>query len=206
MKRNSIIAVCILILSLLPNKLSAQPGSLDITFNPGSGANGLVNAIAVQPNAKVLISGYFISVNGTNRHYIARLNSDGNLDSSFDPGDGSDYGINASALNPDGTVLIGGAFNIVNASISRGIARLRADGSFDTSFTPGSALGVGGEVFFIAVQTNGQCVVGGKFTTSYNAVNHANIARLNTNGSVDTAFNLGTGANDSVLTVALQND
>jgi len=92
--------------SLLISLSRAQPGSLDITFNPGSGANSQVNSVAVQPDGKVLMAGQFMSVNGTNRRFIARLNADGSLDSSFDPGDGATGAtfntIYALALQVDG--------------------------------------------------------------------------------------------------------
>ena len=55
-------------------------GTLDTTFmNNMAGANGGVRAIAVQPNGKILIAGFFTQVNGTPRGHIARLEADGSL-------------------------------------------------------------------------------------------------------------------------------
>src|SRR5215510_11937394 len=59
-------------------------GTLDFSFlATGSGANFAVNSAAIQPDGKVVIGGHFSTVNGTTRNHIARLNSDGTLDSSF---------------------------------------------------------------------------------------------------------------------------
>ena len=64
-------------------------GSLDTSFDPG--ANSYVYALAVQADGKILVSGDFITLGGgglgtTVRYYIGRLNADGSLDMSFDPG------------------------------------------------------------------------------------------------------------------------
>src|ERR1017187_358099 len=68
--------------------LAQQAGSLDMTFNPGSAANATVLCMALQTYAQIVIGGYFTTFNNANRHYIALLNTDGSVDSSFDPGIG----------------------------------------------------------------------------------------------------------------------
>jgi len=65
-------------------------GTLDASFAPGLGADGIVYAIAVYPTnsiyaGKVLIGGAFTHYNGTNLNYIARLNADGSVDTTFNP-------------------------------------------------------------------------------------------------------------------------
>jgi hypothetical protein len=64
----------------------------------------------VQPDQKILISGFFDSVNGSPRQHIARLRITGELDTTFDPGVSADDYISAMALQPDGRILIGGYF------------------------------------------------------------------------------------------------
>src|SRR5882724_2728415 len=64
---------------------SNQPGDLDLSFAPGAGPNNEVWRVALQPDGKMVIGGSFTTVNGTARSRIARLNSDGSLDSSFNP-------------------------------------------------------------------------------------------------------------------------
>ena len=168
-------------------------GSLDSSFNPGTDANGQIYALSVQPDGKVLIGGFFYAVNGTSRTHIARLNADGSLDDSFNPGTGPDQVIFSVALQPDGKVLIGGRFTTVNGSPRNKIARLNADGSLDTTFATGA--GGSGTVYSIAVQPDDKILTGGHY-----------IARLKTNGSFDATFDPGTGVNDLVRCMVVQPD
>src|SRR5262249_9144813 len=77
-------------------------GSVDGNFNPSPGPNGQIFALAVQSNGKVLIGGDFPSVNGVARNHVARLNTDGSLDLSFDPIAGANDSIRALAIQSDG--------------------------------------------------------------------------------------------------------
>src|SRR2546427_781437 len=117
-------------LILLPEPTHAVPGALDLSFNPGTGANNIVNSFAVQTNGQVFIGGLFTTVNGTNINRIARLNADGSLDTSFDPGTGAaNYPVRSVVVQPDGKVLIGGEFTAVNGNTNRSfLARLNGDG------------------------------------------------------------------------------
>ena len=64
---------CLLFLACWPIGLvRAADGSLDASFDPGTGANDPVQALAIQPDGKILIGGWFTSYNGTGRNYIAR--------------------------------------------------------------------------------------------------------------------------------------
>ena len=110
-------------------------GTLDASFSTGLGANGSVWALALQTDGKVLIGGNFTSVNSTNRNNIARLNSDGSLDTGFS---GRPNGtVNAIALQADGKVVLGGQFTSLDNTNYSHIARLNVDGSLDTSFNAG---------------------------------------------------------------------
>jgi uncharacterized delta-60 repeat protein len=175
-------------------------GTLDTSFDPGAGADGEVDAIAVQPNGKIIIAGDFTSYRGVSRNSIARINADGTLDSTFDPGTGTgpDHRLYAIALQDDGKILIGGSFASYNETPRNGIARVNADGTLDTSFDPGT--GVTGNVLAIALQ-NGKILIGGDFD-SYNGTTRNYVARLDENGSLDTTFNPGTGPNDRVHSLA----
>jgi uncharacterized delta-60 repeat protein len=151
-------------------------GSLDSSFNPGTGVwYGAVYSVALQPDGKVLIGGNFTSVNGTNRNRVARLNANGSLDSSFNPGTGVSGQVLSIALQSDGKVLIGGLFTSVNGTNRNNIARLNANGSLDGSFNPGT--GANGPVGSIALQPDGKVFIGGDFTT-VNGVVRPRVARL----------------------------
>lgn len=182
---------------LLPN------GSVDGSFNPGAGANGAVYALALQADGKILAGGDFTTVGSANRSRIARLNSDGSVDNSFDPGPGADGPVFAVAVQLDGKIIIAGDFSIVGVLARTRVARLNADGSVDSAFVPPTDLN--GVVHSVAVQPNGKVVLGGDFTT-VGGISRNRIARLNAGGSLDTAFNTGTGADSSVYSVALQPD
>ena len=171
----------------------AQPGSLDITFNPGSGESPPSTfCLALQTNGQILLGGNFTSFNGANRTRIARLNADGSLDTAFDPGEGPNGGVNALAVQPDGKVLIAGSFYLLNGVPWNHVARLRADASVDVSFDVSSTNGPNGYVGAVAWQPDGKVLIGGQFSGVSGAPCGA-VARLNTNGTLDATFNLGTG-------------
>jgi uncharacterized delta-60 repeat protein len=100
-------------------------GSVDASFNPGSGPNAYVSSMALSPcDGKILIAGNFTAVNGTSRNRIARLNSNGTIDGSFDPGTGANSSIYSLALQADGKPVIGGLFTSFNGTSRSRIARL----------------------------------------------------------------------------------
>src|SRR5207244_3786034 len=183
-------------------------GSIDPSFNPGTGPNFSVNALAVQSDGKIVIGGGFSNVNGTARKGIARLNADGSLDTSFNPGSGTDFNsVSTLALQTDGNILIGGLFNSDNGATQNSLARLNANGYLDSSFNPSATRGTfAGGAFCVALQPDGKIVIMGGFT-NVNGTARTAIARLNADGSLDTSFNPGSGANNStVIAVALQTD
>ena len=129
----------------------------------------------MQPDGKVLVAGSFSVVNGTNRQGIARLNANGSLDSSFNPGTGVNGTVYSVALQPDGKVLIGGEFTSVNGTNRSRFARLNVNGSLDSSFNPGT--GPVKVIRSIALQSDGKVLIGGDFTT-VNGVARLQVARL----------------------------
>ncbi|HWX20634.1 MAG TPA: hypothetical protein VN578_12110, partial [Candidatus Binatia bacterium] len=175
-------------------------GSLDGNFAPGSAISAGIRDIAVQVDGKVLIGGAYTVVPGVGANAIARrLNSNGSLDGSFDPyvsGSSDPYnpyvspGISAVIAQTGGKVLIGGDFSSVNGTNRNGIARLNANGTLDNSFIPGigSPTGYSLAVATLVVQTDGKILVGGR---AY-GTNQNSIARLNTNGTLDSGFHPDT--------------
>jgi uncharacterized delta-60 repeat protein len=177
----------LLLLNLSYFPVSAADGYADTSFSAGNLFSNDVYAILVQPDGKVLVAGDFF---GPARSGIARLNSDGSLDTTFAETGASQ--VRSMALQPDGKVLIGGYFTTISGSPRTRIARLNTDGSLDTTFNPGNgAVGFDNPlVKAISVQPDGKILIGGNFET-INNVQRRNIARLNTDGSVDTSFNAG---------------
>jgi uncharacterized delta-60 repeat protein len=117
----------------------------------------------------------------------------------FDPlPEGAPKGL---AIQPDGKILIGGSFLNVAGTTRRGVARLDADGSVDTSFGDPAA---NGEVTAIAVQTDGKLLVGGGFESVGGQPRHY-LARLNSDGTLDTSF-ADPNLDSNVWAIAVQPD
>src|SRR5690554_4070363 len=186
-------------------------GSIDNSFDPGSGVSGVssrVEAIAITPSGSILIGGSFTTYDGTPINNIVQLYPDGTIDMSFDPGTGTNNTVSVIVVKPNGKILIGGWFNSYNGTTQNRIAGLNADGSLDIFFLPGAGV-TGGYCISSIVQQgtglNGKIIIGGWFTT-YDGVTKNNIARLNSDGSLDNTFNSGTGTNDEVYSLAIQSD
>ena len=134
------------------------------------------------------------------------MNADGTLDTTFGNGTGvNTLPVYAMALQPDGRVLIGGGFTSVDGTTCNSVARLNADGSFDSTFN--TAAGANGNVLAMALQPDGKLVVGGNFTT-FAGVARKYLAKLNPDGSLDTGF-VGpsfAGSGFQVNALALQPD
>jgi uncharacterized delta-60 repeat protein len=177
-------------------------GTWSADFNPGT--NGIVYALAIQSDGKILVGGYFSWLRGEKRANLARLNADGSLDTGFDPdvGDGT---VKALAVQSDGKIVVGGTFTELGGETRNFIGRLNADGTLDTAFDPGNYFtGLGWGVNAVVMQADGKIVAGGYFDGWTSQHSRENIVRLNTDGSVDTAYNPGAGSR--VYTLALEED
>jgi uncharacterized delta-60 repeat protein len=177
-------------------------GSLDATFNPGTGVNDQIASVALQSDGKVVIAGAFTSYNGANLSGIARVNTNGVVDTTFIPGTGLNYAADSVMVQTNGKILVGGGFTTYNGTSRRGVVRINPDGSLDTTFNPGT-ISVDNLVRIAIAQPDGKVIIGGDFTT-FNGVSRNRIARLNADGTLDTNFNPGAGANGSVYSLALQ--
>jgi uncharacterized delta-60 repeat protein len=185
--------------------------TLDSSFGNGiSTTDGTVGAAVVQPDDKLVIAGSFRTVHGLTRNHVARLSPDGALDTSFqDPSVNGDY-VYSTALQADGKVLIGGDFTNVSGATHTGVARLNPDGAVDSGFSAQVLFTYSnpGPVYSMAVQPDGKIVIGGAFL-SVNGTAHTNIARLNSDGSLDNGFQAqasGFTVNVAVYQLALQAD
>lgn len=172
-------------------------GTVDPTFqNAPAGqvkSNHNVRGIAVQADGKIVIGGYFTLIDGVARNRIARLNADGSLDTSFDVGTGANNNIEDVKLQADGKILISGSFTQVQGVNRWGVARLNADGSLDTSFdanypSRNGAWDGSWPVYQLALQSDGKILYAGG-THRYGDEIHWRIARLETDGTVDSTFN-----------------
>ncbi len=186
-------------------------GTLDTGFNPN--ANNSVFCLAPQPDGKILLGGGFTSLqpNGaasaTTRNRIARLNSDGTLDASFNPNANSD--IVCVHVQQDGKILLGGGFTTLqpNGAASpttrNRVARVNADGTLDTGFDPN----LNSFPYCMSAQPDGKILIAGFFTAlqpngAASPTTRNRVARVNTNGTLDAAFD--PNVNGDVRSIVLQ--
>ena len=175
-------------------------GTLDTNFisSLGTGFNGgSVRAISVQSNGAIVIGGLFTDINGTPSNHLARVTFDGVPDTAFTGrlGTGFDGTVDAIAQDAGGNLLVGGGFSTIDGAGGAALARLGGNGTPDVTFggadiasaTPTT------EVYSIVVQSSGKIVIGGHFDT-IDTVASKGLARLNSDGSLDTAFSAATGS------------
>ena len=180
-----------------------ENGSLDATFDPGAGADAPIRALALDGAGRVLVGGEFTQIDGVGRNRIARLNSNGAVDKTFDPGMAANNAVNAITVGPDRFPIIGGLFTNVNGVARNRIVKLDEDGNVDLSFDPPQ--GADQFVSALALQSDGKILIGGGFTT-IGGVTRNRITRLNTDGTVDSSYNVGSGADEFIAAIAMQND
>ena len=185
-------------------------GSVDMSFNPG--ANDYCYTIALQPGGKILVGGAFTTMGGggpgqTPRSRIARLNADGSLDPTFDPGGerpGSPGGHPTGWADPGRRHVRHAGWRRDRDDAASRIGRLNPDGSVDVSFNPGA----NNLVQALTVQADGKILVGGGFTTlgggGTGTTSRNYLGRLTVNGLVDATFE--TQANNVVYAVPVQPD
>ncbi|MFM9954303.1 MAG: immunoglobulin domain-containing protein [Opitutaceae bacterium] len=161
---------------------TTAPGPIvDPSFAPTLIMTGGVTAAVEQPDGKVIIGGsQFFVTPGVSPFTLARLSVDGSLDPTFNPGVGLNAGgtVSQLLLQPDGRMLVAGAFQSINGLARLNLARLNADGSVDPAFTPafGATEALKGN---IALQSDGKILV----------LNGTQLLRISSDGSIDPEFN-----------------
>lgn len=176
-------------------------GSVDANFEIDAG--GRILTEVVLPDGKILIGGTFTNVGGVTHNFFARLNADGSVDPTYNPDFNSR--VLAAVLQPDGKVVVAGTFTTIGGERRQHIARLNPDGTIDSEFHPELDAQAGA----LTLQPDGKILVAGSFTTikgptDTEPVRRAYILRLNTNGTLDTAFD--PSPNSSVAVMTLQAD
>ena len=190
-------------------------GTLDTTFDPGVGVGAVpgfnyppvyINTVVMDATTsqfRCYIGGSFTSFNGTPRGNIARLNANGSVDATFNPGSGANGPVYAIAQRLDGKILIGGSFTSYNGVSITNLALINTNGALDNTFNPGGALN--GPVLTLGQQiaAGDKVYVGGSFTSAGGIQNQDNIARFNGNGSFDYSFDQNKGVNGPVWSLAV---
>jgi uncharacterized delta-60 repeat protein len=179
-------------------------GTLDAAFNPG--ANGPVTALLVQSGNRLVVGGNFTTIGSgaTPRSRLARLNSDGSVDTAFFQG--ANQRVAALAQQSDGRVLVAGSFTQLAGATRTGLGRLNPDGSLDAEFNPvvaGSLNGTPPSVEAVLWLADRRILIGGNFSSVHNQ-SSAGAARLNYDGTRDGVFT--PGANGVVHALAAATD
>ena len=186
-------------------------GTLDTTYKAGQTLQSAFQypavGLGIQSDNKVIAYGNFTSYSGSTRNRITRINTDGTLDTTFNPGAGFDRidpvsghldGASERKIKIDsaGKIYVADAFTSYSGSAVYGLVKLNSDGTIDTTFDyTGSAVsGIGynrwdtstssnrrGAVSSISI-TGSSVAVGGYFHTWKEPV-AAGIVRLDLSGS-----------------------
>jgi uncharacterized delta-60 repeat protein len=188
-------------------------GSIDPTFNPAAATmffanplahGGGVRAIAIQPDGKILLAGFFGEFEGVAHPGIVRLLADGTLDPSFAAitlqftlNPLKEFGLWAKpAIQPDGKILIAGDFEGVNGTPDPGVARLNSDGTLDMTFNATdldfTRFAPNRRIRGVVVQSDGKIIIGGDFAVTGGAPD-VPLVRLNSDGSIDQTYIYPTG-------------
>lgn len=172
-------------------------GTIDNDFinNIGIGANTYITTAVIQSDNKILLGGAFVTWNGTTVNRIVRLNANGTLDTAFtaNTGSGADSDINHIAIQSDGKILVGGSFTTWNGTTANNFIRLNSNGTVDTGFMANVGSGSVGGIISIGIQQDGKIILVG-YLTSWNGLTVNGIVRLESNGTIDSAFSSNTGS------------
>lgn len=163
-------------------------GSEDTTFIKGTGFNGTVRTIEIQPDGKILVGGSFTSYNGTTSNRLIRLNADGTIDTSFNIGSGFTSDVYETRLLSDGKIYVVGSFSGFNSFATNFVdrlVRLNPDGSRDTSFARN--LSIGSSMFTVCPQSDGRVLIGGQYCPGGDTT-ACGILRFSSTGVLDTTL------------------
>jgi uncharacterized delta-60 repeat protein len=230
----TVVTIALFVPTSSKTQVMNPPGSLDTSFGTAGkvvtdfGNNGCddINAIAVQPDGKIIAAGYRWATCSTGNIFtydfaLARYNPDGTLDQSFGTGGRvtTDFGnsrdeARAIALYTDGRILVAGNYLPQGSSGGIALARYHSNGTLDTGFdSDGRLTTTGGSANAVTLYPGGKfLVVGAGIGT--NGTSDFGFTRYNMNGSLDTTFdtdgrvsvNFNGFSNDTAYAVTIQVD
>jgi uncharacterized delta-60 repeat protein len=172
-----------------------------------SSPNASIVTVKPQADGKLVLAGAFSRVNGQPRNSLLRLHPDGSVDESFGRELRFDGALYDLVIQPDGRIVVGGAFEHINGRRRPFIARLLPDGTPDDSFQPNGGPTSGWTVIILALdlQPDGRILMGGYFE-KVDGQPMLNLARLNPDGTFDRTFKLRNGASGPVWRIRQQPD
>lgn len=169
-------------------------GSWDRSFAAQLGERGPVWAppvlrhLIVRPDGKLLAVRPIVSNFEPSRDEPVRLHADGSVDSTFNAGNAIAGYVTAMAAQGDGKVLVAWERFAVDGTHSRGLVRLRPDGSLDSGFqVTYSGPDNDTAIRVMVEQADGKLLLGGAFRR-VQGTEQSWLGRLNSDGSMDASF------------------
>jgi uncharacterized delta-60 repeat protein len=186
-------------------------GSVDNSFTTAVANSGGISRILVLPDGKIVIVGFFTTINGFSSNRIGRLNTDGTIDLTFNtngagvggsppPPDFQPVAVYDVSVDSSGKIFIGGNFSTYNGVVRSRIAKLNADGTLDTSFASPQLTSA---VSDVEALNAGKVLIGGERLAS---ATFDSVLRLNPDGSTETGFSVKIGKSGIVREVLQQPD
>jgi len=192
--RTATILLFILLLHTLSTAQLLPPGSLDPTFDPGTGFEYVPGSLEpgrtrvhTMPDGTLFVGGEFTSYDGQSIGSFIKLDADGNPVEAFNANNTVAGIVEDIAVDGNtGKIVLGGITELAPGVPSGGMAVLLPDGSVDPGFDAGSGF-TGNNIRVTAVAVQGdKYIVGGRFY-QYQGVTRRFLTRLNADGSVDNA-------------------
>jgi uncharacterized delta-60 repeat protein len=174
--------------------------TFDTTFNPNGGFDNVVRDVLVD-GGSIVVAGSFASFDSTPRFGLARLSTSGGVSPDFRPSVGLPTETYVVKPLPDGKIIVGGDFEMVNGQRKPKLARLNIDGTVDASFTP--PVTFNGAVRTIDLQPDGKILLGAVSFQVNNVFKY--VIRLNQDGSLDQTFNTSIPADNIAKVKYLSN-
>lgn len=176
--------------------------TLDTTYASGA-FNDAVRGFDFDSTGSIYVGGLFTTYSGSSNQFIVKLNQNGNKDTSFTGFAAGGTGIWDVKVDSNDKIYIAGFFTTYSGSAMPAIGRINPNGTRDATFNPGA--GFNSTCRVLAIDNNGKIYAGGDFTT-YSGSTVNRIVRINTDGTRDATFNMGTGFDNSVKAIAVDSN
>lgn len=181
-------------------KISSN-GKIVDEFKYGIGSNGSIYSLLEQPDGKILVVGDFTCFNGLSQYLVTRLNVDGSIDKNFNVNRTNISNLAKHLFYPNYLDRDSDYFDRSFPGENDKYYYERYETSMSSTVT-----GFGeSKILCILLQPDGKILLGGDFK-NFNQSNNNYLVRLNSDGSLDTSFNIGLTLNAKVNSIAIQYD